>query len=314
MPTMGQKAKEPVERPTQFEMGVLTFFDFGPPFDYYALYVVRPVEAGTQIERIILTPEGNKCFAPAKMERTMATVSETVDHLLGAKNPCEIPEKELKRELKRCKHCLTFSGANVKMQVNCGGETRLIRSDILDHDMFNPAVKTPENTSWTMRLLGELDKAAGPGVMDKPMFPTKEESSAPPSNEDEGLILNVMAEGGFDRLFASESPKLSDLYKQTQAVRVAHPEVTVTEIKPRAPENLVIPKYPPLSLLVHAQGSITANFTILDDGTPSGLPRLTGNRLLQGAVVDAIKNWRFPKEAAGEEIEATFEFAFNCPK
>jgi outer membrane biosynthesis protein TonB len=183
--------------------------------------------------------------------------------------------------------------------------------------MFDPAVKTPQNTNWTMGLLSRLEKAAGPGVMEKPMFPITEDMSVPPVKQDDGddgVVLKAVEDGTFDKPFPSGSVKLSELYKQTQSARIAHPEVTIKEIKPRTPENLVTPKYPPISLMVHAQGSVTASFTILDDGTPSVLPRLTGNRLLQGVVVDAIRNWRFPKEAAGEEIEATFEFALNCPK
>jgi len=45
---------------------------------------------------------------------------------------------------------------------NCGGETRLIRSDILDRDMFDASAHTPENTAWTMQLLEKLDKPLGP--------------------------------------------------------------------------------------------------------------------------------------------------------
>jgi len=120
-----------------------------------------------------------------------------------------------------------------------------------------------------------------------------------------------MASTKKDRLSSSQFPIL---YKQTQSARIAHPELTIKEIKSRTPESLVMPKYPPISLMVYAQSSVTANFTILDDGTPSMPPRLTGNRLLQSVVVDAARNWGFPKEAAGEEIGATFEFALNCPK
>lgn len=309
----GKKVKKSVERPTQFEMGVLTFFDFGPPFQYYGLYVVQPAEDGARIERMILTPEGDKCFAPAKIEKATATVHETVDQLLGARNPCEIPEKELKRELKRCKHCTTFSGANVTMQVSCSGETRLIRSDILDRGMFG-AAKTPTNTNWTMSLVSDLDKAVGPGVMDKPMFSNGNEPVPQPITDEEGTILKAMAAGSFDSLFLRPTPKLSDLYKETQLARVAHPDVTIKEIVPRTPDQLILPKYSPLTLLTHVQGTVTANFTILDDGQPSWLTmQVTGMPLLRGVVEDTLRKWRFPKDAAGEQEQVTFEFLLNCP-
>jgi len=69
--------------------------------------------------------------------------------------------KELHRELKRCKKCLTFSGVNVTMQVSCKGRDRQLRMDILDRDIFDSAPHTPANTSWTMTFLTELDTTLG---------------------------------------------------------------------------------------------------------------------------------------------------------
>lgn len=315
IPMCGQKKQKEVPRPKQFEMGVLTFFDFGPPNEYYSLYIVRPTEGGSKVERIILTPQADKCFAPARFERVGATLPESVDELLGTKNPCAIPEKDLKKELKRCKHCLTFSGANVTMQVNCGGERRLIRSDILDHDMFNPAVKTPENTSWTMQLLGKLERASGPGVMDRPVFAALQDRTPEPMQDVDEGVLSTIAEGGFDGLFRSGSLRLSDLFRQAQTAQIAHPIVTVKEIKPTPPEKQVMPAYPPITYLTHSEGTMTARFTLLEDGTPNVLTLfLMGNQLFKGVVQDALKNWKFPKEVGGQDAEVTFEFVLNCPK
>ena len=156
------------------------------------------------------------------------------------------------------------------MQVSCGGVTRLIRSDILDHDMFNPAVKTPENTSWTMGLLGKLDKAAGPGVMDKPMFSGVEEKGAITAliNENESKIYKELEVGEFNTLFPSDSLKLSDLYLQTQAASIAHPTVTIKEIKPRTPENLVAPQYPRLALATRSEGQVLSLIHISEPTRP----------------------------------------------
>jgi|SRR5580658_104027 hypothetical protein len=143
--------------PDQFEIGRHTFFDFGPPSDYYELFVVRPTVNGTSIERITLTPSVDSCTRQAKLEVASASINESIAALLGSTNPCAIPEKELRRELKRCKKCLVFSGADVAMEVECGGQSRVIRSDILDKDMFDPAANTPNGrcsccSVWTKRL------------------------------------------------------------------------------------------------------------------------------------------------------------------
>ena len=123
--------------PNRFVIARHTFVDFGPPLDFYELFIARSAATGTSIERISVTPPADVCFAPAKTEVASAALSEPPAELLGSTNPCTIPEKELQRELKRCKNCLVFSGAKVVMQVQCGTQARLIRSDILDRDMFD---------------------------------------------------------------------------------------------------------------------------------------------------------------------------------
>src|SRR5215470_19485218 len=148
------KKKPDLPIPSQFEIGRHTFFDFGPPFDFYDIFIVRPSSGGSSVERITLTPAGNKCTQPAKLEAASASLTQSVADLLAGTNPCSISQKELSRELKRRKKYSVFSGANVSMQVECGGQKRIIRADILDRDMFDAHPGTPERTSWTMELLG----------------------------------------------------------------------------------------------------------------------------------------------------------------
>ena len=312
-----QRPKKPTARPVEFEIGVRTFFDFGPPFDYYSLYIVRASDSGVRLDRYLITPAGDKCVAPAKIDSSAANLAQSIDELLGVRNPCDIPEKNLKHELKRCKRCLVFSGANVTMRVSCGGQTRLIRSDILDRDMFDPAAKTPENTSWTMNLLNALDKAAGPGVMDKPIFPEGNESRVvqTPIVAPNQQNLEALANGAFDGLFAEGHSTVSSLYRETQSSRISPFLVTIKGIKPTVPENAGTPKYPPLARLTKTQGTVTVSFDLLNDGTPNLLTTIvTGHPLLQAAVKDEIAHWKFQEEIPGERAEATFEFSLNCPK
>jgi hypothetical protein len=201
--------------PDQFTIGRITFFDFGPPFDYYEVLVARPIANGTTIERILLTPPGDACFQSAKVEMASAKLNESIEELFRKTNPCAIAEKELHRQLKRCKKCLVFSGAHVNMQVQCGPQTRMIRSEILDRDMFDPAANTPIHTSWTMQLLDRLYNALGPGAMDKPIFPISESDQTPamaPNSES----LRDLAAGEYDGLFPGASDKPSDLYRTAQ--------------------------------------------------------------------------------------------------
>jgi len=100
------------------------------------------------------------------------------------------------------------------MHVQCGGNERAIRADVLDRDMFDSKATTPENTSWTMRLLTQLDKAFPTGVLDRPMFvaltePTK--SAAP--NVD---VVIALQSGEYDHLFVGAPDRPSDLYRASQ--------------------------------------------------------------------------------------------------
>ena len=305
--------KLPAELPTQFEIGVHTFFDFGPPNDFLQLYMVRGAGVGSQLERIILTPEGIKCLAPPKIEIANAKLDESIAELLGKKNPCSIPEKELNRERKRCKKCSVYSGANVTMQVQCGDAVRLIRSDILDRDMFDAAVRTPENTAWTMFLLGKLDKAAGPGVLEKPIFAVDIEPSTDRA-ADESEVMKEIANGNFDGLFPSAPDKVSHLYREARSAKPARPTVTLLEVLSTAPTSLVDPQYPPLAKMTRTEGTVKIGFEIDPSGVPKDMNIIAGHPLLQQAAKDAVSKWKFPASNAGEKLQATFEFALNCPK
>jgi len=58
--------------PNQFEVGRHTFFDFGPPTDFYELFSVRPSAHGTIVERITLTPAADSCFQPTEVQAHLA--------------------------------------------------------------------------------------------------------------------------------------------------------------------------------------------------------------------------------------------------
>ncbi|MBI3404425.1 MAG: hypothetical protein HY046_03100 [Acidobacteria bacterium] len=265
LPVLLQNKKSSLPPPDQFEIGIHTFFDFGPPFDFYELLLIRPTATGTAIERITLTPAGDECFMPAKIEIAIGATNESPAEVLGSPNPCKIPDKALRRELKRCKNCLVFSGANVMMQVQCGRATRLIRSHVLDREMFDSAAATPEHTSWTMRLIDRLEKAVGPGVMDKPIFPMPESEEAP-SSESDSPTLRELSQGKFDALFNGAPDKPSDVYRAAHKV-IPPPTVSLRGSLEISPESLALPKYPPIARVAHIEGPVSIKFELDADGS-----------------------------------------------
>lgn len=306
-----QTKAQPVPKPDRFEIGRDTFFDFGPPLDYYEVFVVRPAATGSSVTRILLTPVVDACFVPAKLEAVSAHLKESVSDLLGSLNPCEIPEKVLHREAKRCKNCLVFSGANVSMQVPCGVRTRVIKEKVLEQDWFEKFPNTPKNTQWTITLLERLDKAVGPGVMDEPMFPAAE--TAQPSDEiADSEIRASLASGKYDALFEGARDKPSDLYVAAQK-RPAVPTVQIVRIDPLAPEVVVQPQYPAIGRLAHLEGSVSISFEVGFNGAPINLLLESGPQILYSSVTNALSGWKFAEGASGNKIHATFEFDLNCP-
>jgi hypothetical protein len=133
--------------PDTFVIARHSFIDIGPPFDFYDLTQVKSNSDGLSVERALVTPRGQSCTQPATVESKTVTLHEAMADLLQGRNPCAIPENELRRELKRRGNYPVFSGENVTMQMNCGGRPRRFRMDILDRDLFDSAPNTPANTS-----------------------------------------------------------------------------------------------------------------------------------------------------------------------
>jgi hypothetical protein len=296
--------------PDSFEIGRHTFFDFGPPHDYYEIFLVRSQASGASVERVILTPPVDACFRPAKVESTSASLADSIGTILG-RNPCSIPEKSLHKELKRCKKCFAFSGAKVAMQARCGNETRLIRSDILDKDWFDPNPGTPTYTSWTMQLLDKLDRAVGPGVMERPVFPTEKEDAPKVLPTSEGL--EEVGSGRYDALFEKAPDTPSELYRAALNAQIPSPSAELSDSSPFRPEVFIQPDYPPVAKVAHVQGAVT--FAMLIDGNGKALSVAVerGDPLFRGAVEKAVTSWTFPNEAAHQLVRATIEFKLNCP-
>lgn len=326
-----QKRASDIPMPTEFEIGRHTYFDFGPPTDYYELFVVRSRADGTTAERITLTPYAS-CLAPAKIEVAHATFSDSVAALLGNRNPCGIPERDLRRERKRCKHCMNFSGADIAMQVPCGTGNRLIRSDVLERDWFDPSAHTPKQTSWAMNFLGKLDEALGPTVMDKPAVSTPILGS-PSDSQPSPLsllaadvpIFQELAAGKYDALFSGPD-KASELYRAAQNPPPA-PTIELVSSKPYMPDSFLLPPYPLIARLAGIDALVSFATRIDANGSPvqavnyipnqepqADLTFENGAPYLQPAIRATVAKWHFPKDAIGQQVHVVLRFTSNCPK
>ena len=295
-------------QPQEFEVALHTFFDFGPPTDFYQIYFVRRADTGSSIERVTLTPPGGSCLQPAKVEVETASSSDSPEKLLGDTNPCAIPEKELHREVKRCKKCLVFSGAEVRLRVQCGDKSRIINTKILDRDIYDSRTKTPSHTSWSMQLMSSLDKSLGSSVSDRPVFAT---GDPPPTNPHESSLLRDIGAAKYDSLFAGNPDKPSDVYRMAKAP-IPEPEILIT-LNPEVPaENLVRPTYPPIARLAKIDGIVHVKFQIAQDGSTEAVTIEDGHPMLRPVTQQVVGKWKFAKGSGDREIQAAVSFKSNC--
>jgi len=299
--------------PTEFELGRRTFFDFGPPFNFYEIFIVREAPGGASVERITLTPEADKCILPAKVEVATGSLNEAVASLLSG-NPCAIPESALRRELKRRKKGLVFSGAEVTMRVRCGSEQRLIRSAILDRDMFDSRANTPVHTSRTMRLLARLDGALGPGVMNRPMFPLLSgDEQQGPTEASESVSVQQIGAGSYDVLFDHAPDRPSALYRAARNPPPFVPVIALQSSFPLWPEVFVPPVYPTLAKMARVRAPVTFTVDVNAEGIPSNVILVRGPLFLEGSVRAAVAQWKFPLNMIGLQVNGTIMFSFKCP-
>lgn len=296
--------------PDRFLLARHTFIDVGPPNDFYEIMSVRGTDSGTTIDRVTLTPAGDACIQSPTVETVSSAIPDTMSAVLEGRNPCAIPEKTLRRELKRREQGLVFSGAEISMHVQCGEKERVIRADVLDRDMFDSKATTPENTSWTMRLLTRLDKAFPTGVWDRPMFvaTTETRKSAVPNAD----TVRALQSGEYDDLFVGAPDRPSDLYRASQ-VPPPSPDVRLRSSEPFQPEKLILPGYPPLARLARIEGAVVVTFQVDASGAVADPQFETGHPMLRPTVTNAVIQWKFPMEAADHRIKATIDFKTNCP-
>jgi protein TonB len=303
-----QKSRAAELFPDQIIIGSNSFIDIGPPFDYYTVYVLKAQAEGTTVERLSVSPHGDACLQPATVEVATRQTNQSLSDLLEGKNPCSIPEKALHREIKRCKHCAVFSGANVAMQIQCGPVSRILKAEILDRDIFASYPNTPQYTAGTYKLLNALDHLFGSSALDKPIFPVDDPA---PSSKVQDAAISDLAAGKFDMLFPAGGQTVSAIYAEAQMPH-RPPAVSVAEVAPITASEAKPPAYPPIARVAHLQGTVHLNITIGGDGKDNQVSQIDGQLMLATAAATAAKAWKFDPKFAGQTTQGTVEYNLNC--
>jgi hypothetical protein len=282
-----------------------SFIDIGPPFDFYSIYLLTSSVTGTDVEKIAITPPASSCLQPTT-EVSHTHLQQTLGELFDGKDLCSIPEKALRREAKRCKNCLIFSGVHITAEVQCHGKPRLIRYEVLDRDMFDAHPGTPQGTSRTMKLMSTLDEAFGGGDLDRPIFSSASGEAQGSPNSDS---LKEVESGKYDSLF---SESVSQLYRDSQLPQ-KRPLVAIESSSPSTPISPALPPYPPIARAAHVGGRVSLQLQVGSDGKVSDVKWISGPMMLQAVSVDTAQKWLFPNAAADQTQSVVLDFNINCP-
>ena len=287
-----------------------TFWDMGPPLDYYDLIQITKTTDGLSLDQVLVTPHGQACLQPATVDERSAVLHKTMSELLDGRNPCAIPDKDLHREIKRCKHCLVFSGVHLMMQATCGGKDRQLQMNILDRDIYDSRTPTPANTSWSMRVLSTLNDLLGPGSESKPMFQI---GVAPHHDVPDTPLVQAIRNGRYDDLFGKDSG-VSKIVLEAERPPPPLPSVEIVSVVPFFPVSHETPGYPPIAIAARVEGLVHARFDVTADGKAQNIVFDDESRpkMLQGAVSEAISKWNFPQPAWGQSGQVAIRFALNC--
>lgn len=297
--------------PTEVVIGRDSFIDIGPPFNYYDLTFLVADGDETDVERVSLTPPADSCFLPAEIRTVHVVLHETLSSLLQATNPCSIPEKALKTEMKRRNEGLpVFSGMNVSMQVQCADKNRVIRADILDRDIFDEHPRTPQYTAWSQALFETLDQATGNRPWDTPIVAVAGRVSSMRSTS-ESTNMQAIADGKYDAIFGKASDRPSELYRLAQSV-LHQPLIELTKSDPVRPVTYVDPVYPPIAKVAHVHGMIEFHLAVDNDGATENITIDSGPKLLWKAAIDAIAKWKFSTNDTGKSVSGSIRFGLNC--
>jgi len=302
------KSQEPI--PTEIVIGRDSFMDIGPPFNYYDMTFLRSEGEKTNVERISLTPPSDACYPQAEIRVVHLSLDETLSHVLEGMDPCTIPEKELKAELKRRNEGSVMSGMNVSIQVECKAGIRIIRADILDRDIFDEHPSTPQYTAWSRALFDRLDQATGNRPWDKPIFPV---AKAAPVVVPKGQsrAMQAIADGRFDQIFSDAPDRPSVLYRQALNPP-RQPFIELTNSEPVRPTAYVDPIFPPIAKAARVHGTVEFHLTVDTNGSTQESAIDSGPVMLRQAVSNAIAKWGFSPNDSGKVVHGSVRFGLNC--
>lgn len=111
----------------------------------------------------------------------------------------------------------------------------------------------------------------------------------------------------------------SSAFTTHRAIPIVHADIpSSVRLPSRLVEGMLIykqtPRYPPIAVAAHIEGTVVLTATIGKNGTIDNLHVASGNQMLQQAALEAVQNWRYrPYLLNGQpvEVETTINVVFT---
>ena len=173
-------------------------------------------------------------------------------------------------------------------------------------EMLPMATPAPHVANLPAALTAESQKAHRPLVVQPHARGLSDEPAAPPPS-----ALLISADAGA----VANDKNLSGLISST-ASTIAKPALSTLRISQGVTRGLLIkrvqPRYPQAALASHAEGSVQLEATISQDGSVVNPRVLSGDPLLAGAALEAVRKWRYkPYSLDGNPVEIQTQITVN---
>jgi protein TonB len=148
--------------------------------------------------------------------------------------------------------------------------------------------------------------------------PTKIPKDIKVVNEKEAPPQQGFGVAGMEGLGGSSGGVIGSVFGSGTAPKVKAQAPTKVAISGGVATGLLlqktVPLYPPIAKAARVQGTVVLQATISKGGTIENLRVISGNAMLQGAALDAVRSWRYrPYLLNGEpvEVETTVNVVFT---
>ena len=112
-------------------------------------------------------------------------------------------------------------------------------------------------------------------------------------------------------LVVTENGKV--IYRSAVGLGKQGPKQSTSNLRPRELVRRVEPDYPPQARAQHIEGTVVLDVEVAEQGNVANTSVVSGDPLLTGAAVEAVRQWRYQPSPVGGTFQTRVELQFRLP-